>query len=86
MVSVIALDLFELESGARSIMMSALRGEGCQKTGVILDFVWIPKINVGWTDCCHEGVAVLLYLGGPARFITGHFEDLNLVKVYNRIV
>ena len=29
---------------------------------------------------------VLLYPGGPARFITGHYEDLNLVKVYNRII
>ena len=32
-----------------------------------------------------EGL-VLLYPGGPARFITGHHEDLNLVKVYNRII
>ena len=24
---------------------------------MILDFVWIPKIDVGWPDCCHEGVA-----------------------------
>ena len=29
---------------------------------------------------------VLFYIGGPARFITGHLEDLNLVKVYNRII
>ena len=52
---------------------------------------WIPRVKLMTLELLRSQyipweISVLLYFGSPAGFITGYYEDLNLVKVHNRII